>query len=79
MRKVTVSKCPECGSVLRVDSDGHTGFSFHCVSINCKAYFIEYGSTRNSAADNFVSRCERYGYTASLAAKIQAAADQIKG
>lgn len=66
--------CPDCGAelvVIRLTNGTHT---CHCPADSCRADFMTHGKVRAQAADKFVQKCEQFGYTEALAAKLAALA-----
>lgn len=63
--------CPDCGCALLMSALTNGTHTAQCSDEhNCRADWIVQGKTRDEAADKFVQKCERFGYTKALDAKI---------
>ena len=69
--------CPDCGTTLVVRQLENKTYVCHCQSDvgDCRAGVMGHGSTADEAADKFVARCERFGYTDALERKLAAIAE----
>lgn len=70
--------CPDCGTELVIKRLANGTHTCHCPddrAATCRADVMGHGKTADEAADKFVQRCERYGYTTALELKLKHAAD----
>lgn len=72
--------CPDCGCALLITTLTNGTITCQCTDEHdCRADWIVQSKTRDEAADKFVQKCERYGYTVALDAKIAEAAAEFGG
>jgi len=66
--------CPDCGCALLITTLTNGMITCQCSDEHdCRAGdWITHGKTRDEAADKFVQKCERYGYTRFLEEKVAA-------
>jgi len=71
--------CPDCGCALMLSVLTNGMHTAQCADEHdCRAgNWITCGKTSDEAADKFVQKCERFGYTEALDAKIAALAEEF--